>query len=197
MMQTMDHNAWSHTDTSTEWSGDYQVFPDYGTEGWDASTELPYEVYGHPQDFGSWYQDWIPPQEDGGYLPEDWGMRAPKFPPPNMPAPDVLEGLAMQAAFTQAQAMVLAQRQYAKALSKEMKASKKVVKPPGKSQAGDSPPPGLDMLPKMVDVSADSTLDEGRLSRGPVHLPLTGLKSDGKCAKDIVLPSATPSTASS
>jgi len=164
MMQTADE-TWTEFDDHAQWGGDYinPCFVDYMNplnSWWDPSMDQSFCPYGQGQEFEGGFEDWT--QYDGV---EDWSLRAPKFPPPNAPAPAVVEGMAMlEQAALESQALMFAQGgllRHATSINKEAKSSvpakQKAVKPPGKLQ-GLGTPPGFDATqPKTVDLpfSAD------------------------------------------
>jgi len=175
LMQTLDdsHETWTGFE-GTEWGNEYGANPCFSeymsahmqasNSWWDPSmSSMPtmdqsFCPYGQGQDFESTFGDW------SGYEgAEDWSLRAPKFPPPNAPAPDLAEGMAMlqhaAALQSQAQALMFAHGTCLRPealIHKETKGPKqKAVKPPGKL------PPGLEAAqPRTVDLPVGLLLDE-------------------------------------
>lgn len=89
MMQTMSDN-WTGYSDDMQWADFNQCYADH--TWWDQSLDpsmCAYEQQG--VEFEGEFEDWA--GYDGT---EVWGCRVPKFPPPNAPAPDVVETMAMQ-----------------------------------------------------------------------------------------------------
>lgn len=91
MMQTMD-DAWSGMGDHMQW-GEFSDpgLSDYmNMSWWDPSMDSSMLQYGHGGEVEVGFEEWM------GYDGiEDWGRRAPKFPPPEAPAPIVVEGSEM------------------------------------------------------------------------------------------------------
>merc|ERR1719345_274768 len=99
-------------------------------------------AYGQGQEFESGFEDWT--QYDGV---EDWSLRAPKFPPPNAPAPAVVEGMAMlEQAQAQAALFFAQQNLLGHAASLDL-ANAKLASQTGNKSKGMIAPPGLEVAP--------------------------------------------------
>jgi len=197
MMQTVDQN-WIDFDGSTQWGGDYidPCLSDYMSTWWDPSMEQSFGTsYGQGAEFVGGFEDWT--TYDGS---EDWSLRAPKFPPPNAPAPAVVEGMATM---LEQQALMFAQESHlrcAASIHKEAKGTvptkQKAAKPPGKVQGssfGMGAPPGFDArLPKTIDLPVGAfALDHDR----PQLLGLSSLMEFNPSEiKETVQRSITPAT---
>lgn len=158
----MQDEAWTEFDHHAQWGGDYinPCFTDYMNpinSWWDpASVDQSFLPYGQGQEFEGGFEQWTAYEGI-----EDWSHRGPKFPPPNAPAPAVVEGMSMlEQAALESQALMFApgsHLRHAASLHKEAKSSlpprQKAVKPIGRQGIGT--PPGLESSqPKTVDLPA-------------------------------------------
>jgi hypothetical protein len=132
MMQTMDE-LWTASYSDEMHWGDFnhQCFSDCAWQQWDLAAMDPSMCYGQGHEFESNFnEDWS----------EDWGRRAPKFPPPDVPAPAVIEGMTLlQQAALESQAMIYrnleaqfeAERKSSIPTRQKTTAAKGVIVPPG------------------------------------------------------------------
>lgn len=157
-MQTVDQN-WIDFDGSTQWGGDYMdpSVADYMSSWWDPAMEQAFcASYGQGAEFAGRFEDWT--TYDGS---EDWSLRAPKFPPPNAPAPAVVEGMAtmLEQVALDSQALMIAQDNHlgcAASIHKDARGTVPTTMKAAKllRQAQDmGAPPGFDaIVPKIVEL---------------------------------------------
>jgi hypothetical protein len=188
MMQTMD--MWSSVGDPMQWNDfDGQGLTDYSNMWCDLSWNMDPSLlpYGHGID-DSCFEDWT--GYDGV---EDWGRRAPKFPPPPAPAPTVVAGGSnvLDQVTLQSQAVkfpqggLLNQNSYAKELVSPGSPTDHQIQLPGLPQ-----PPGLlphtSKLPEPAEVGLQtddkhrpralglwSMMELASELKEPVHRPIT------------------------
>jgi len=149
MMMHTSEDAWTNFGEQMQWGGGFTdpCLAEYMDASYDASWYDPAMdptlcAYAQADEHEGGYESWI------GYDGiEDWSRRAPKFPPPNAPAPALVEGMAMlehaqaQAAFFFAQQNLLGH-----AASLDL-ANAKLANQTGNKSKGMIAPPGLEVAP--------------------------------------------------